>query len=86
MDNKDIAAKFDDINIHVDFLIESCQTLQKENTELSVKIKELEEQLDQKIKKEDVYVDRESIMNEQMDRLLSKLDGFSETKSGDEQI
>ncbi|WP_321491696.1 hypothetical protein [uncultured Desulfobacter sp.] len=86
MDNKDIAAKFDDINIHVDFLIESCQSLQNENTELLAKIKELEEQLDQKIKKEDVYIDRESTVNEQIDRLLSKLDGFSETTSGDEKL
>lgn len=86
MDNKDIAAKFDDINIHVDFLIESCQSLQKENTDLLMKIKELEEQLDQKIKKEDVYIDRESTVNEQIDRLLSKLDDFSEITSGDEKL
>lgn len=86
MDNKDIAAKFDDINIHVDFLIESCQSFQKENTDLLMKIKELEEQLDQKIKKEDVYIDRESTVNEQIDRLLSKLDDFSEITSGDEKL
>ena len=82
MNNEDIAAKFDDINIHVDFLIESCQSLQQENTELSVKIKELEDQLEQQIKKEDVYVGRESIMNEKINGLLSKLDGFSEAVSG----
>jgi len=82
LNNEDIAAKFDDINIHVDFLIESCQSLQKENAELSVKIRELEDQLEQKIKKEDVYVDRESMMNEKINGLLSKLDGFSETVSG----
>lgn len=82
MDNEDIAAKFDDINIHVDFLIESCQSFQKENAELSVKIKELEDQLEQKIKKEDGYVDRESMMNAKVDGLLSKLDGFSEIVSG----
>ncbi len=84
MNNEDIAAKFDDINIHVDFLIESCQSLQKENTALSVKIKELEEQLEQKIKKEDVYVNRESMVDEKINGLLSKLDGFSEIVSGGE--
>ncbi len=84
MNNEDIVAKFDDINIHVDFLIESCQSLQKENTALSVKIKELEEQLEQKIKKEDVYVDRESMVDEKINGLLSKLDGFSEIVSGGE--
>lgn len=82
MNNEDIAAKFDDINIHVDFLIESCQSLQKENTELSLKIKELEDQLEQKIRKEDIYVDREFMVNEKINGLLSKLDGFSGTVSG----
>ena len=81
MNNEDIAAKFDDINIHVDFLIESCQTLQKENQELSVKVRELEEQLEQKTQKEDVYVGRESMISEKISGLLSKLDGFSETVS-----
>lgn len=81
MNNEDIAAKFDDINIHVDFLIESCQSLQKENEELSSKIKELEGQLEQKTRKEDVYVDRESMISDKINGLLSKLDGFSETVS-----
>nr|WP_321404418.1 cell division protein ZapB [uncultured Desulfobacter sp.] len=81
MNNEDIAAKFDDINIHVDFLIESCQTLQKENQELSVRVRELEEQLEQKTQKEDVYVGRESMISEKISGLLSKLDGFSETVS-----
>lgn len=81
MNNEDIAAKFDDINIHVDFLIESCQSLQKENEELSVKIKELEGLLEQKIQKEDVYVGRESMISDKINGLLSKLDGFSETVS-----
>lgn len=81
MNNEDIAAKFDDINIHVDFLIESCQTLQKENQELSVKVRELEEQLERKTQKEDVYVGRESMISEKISGLLSKLDGFSETVS-----
>ena len=86
LDNVDIAAKFDDINIHVDFLIESCQSLQDENTELLLKIKAFEDQLEQKTKKEDVYVDRESMMNDKIDRLLSKLDGFSEAVSGDDKV
>jgi len=81
LNNEDIAAKFDDINIHVDFLIESCQTLQKENQELSVKVRELEEQLERKTQKEDVYVGRESMISEKISGLLSKLDGFSETVS-----
>jgi len=65
----------------VDFLIESCQTLQKENQELSVKVRELEEQLERKTQKEDVYVGRESMISEKISGLLSKLDGFSETVS-----
>jgi cell division septum initiation protein DivIVA len=81
LNNEDIAAKFDDINIHVDFLIESCQSLQKENEALSVKINELEEQLRQKTQNEDVYVGRESMISEKINGLLTKLDGFSETVS-----
>ncbi len=83
MGNEDITAKFDDINIRVDFLIESCQILEQENKKLSLQVKELESQLNQKVKKEDVYVGRESLIQEKINRLLLKLDGFSETTSGD---
>jgi hypothetical protein len=38
--------------------------------------------LEQKIKNEDVYVGRESMLDEKINGLLSKLDGFSETVSG----
>ena len=46
--SNEIKNKFDDIDGKIDFVIELCQTLQQENSELMLKIKDLETQLDKK--------------------------------------
>ncbi len=46
--NNEIKNKFDDIDGKIDFAIELCQTLQQENSDLMLKIEDLEMQLDKK--------------------------------------
>lgn len=75
--NDVIKNKFDDIDIKVDFLIELCQTLQIENSELSSQIKELETDLAQKNETEKLNSEQETLIQSKIDGLLSKLDSFS---------
>jgi len=75
--NEGIKNKFDDIEIRVDFLIEFCQSLQEENKTLASRVETLELELDEKTKTEEEYVDRESIVQNKMNGLLTKLDEFS---------
>ena len=77
MGNDVIKNKFDDIDIKVDFLIELCQTLQIENSELSSQIKELKTDLAKKNETEKLNFEQETLIQSKIDGLLSKLDSFS---------
>ena len=77
MGNDVIKNKFDDIDIKVDFLIELCQTLQIENSELSSKIIELETDLARKNETEKLNSEQDVLIQSKIDGLLTKLDSFS---------
>ena len=83
--NEFIKSKFDDIDTKVDFLIELCQTLQLENSELVSKIKLLEARLEEKKGAEELYSEQETLIQSKIDGLLSKLDGFSNNMKSDYQ-
>ncbi|MCP3941694.1 MAG: DUF904 domain-containing protein [Desulfobacteraceae bacterium] len=78
LDNEVTKNKFDDIDIKVDFLIELCQTLQIENSEMSSKIKELEADLAEKNETEELNSEQDVLIQSKIDGLLSKLDSFSD--------
>ena len=77
MGNDVIKNKFDDIDIKVDFLIELCQTLQIENSQLNSQIKELKTDLAKKNETEKLNFEQETLIQSKIDGLLSKLDSFS---------
>jgi regulator of replication initiation timing len=79
--NDVIKSKFDDIDIKVDFLIELCQTLQIENSELSSKIKDLETVLAKKNETEKMNSEQEALIESKINGLLTKLDSFSNNLS-----
>ena len=79
MDNELIDDKFDDIGEKVDFLIELCQTLQMENTELMAKVERLESELDKKNETEERHTEQQAVIRSKIDGLLSKLNNFSDT-------
>lgn len=85
MGNEFIKNKFDDIDNKIDFLIELCQTLQEENSELVSKIKHLEVLLAKKRGTEERYSEQEALVQSKIDGLLTKLDSFSNTMSKDYQ-
>ncbi len=78
MDNEFLEGKFNDIDEKVDFLIELCQTLQVENTELMSKVENLEAELDKKSETESRYAEQQAIIRAKIDGLLSKLNNFSD--------
>ncbi len=80
MDNEFLDGKFNDIDEKVDFLIELCQTLQVENTELMSKVKDLEAELDKKSEIEERYAEQQAVIRSKIDGLLSKLNNFSGTQ------
>ncbi len=85
MGNEFIKNTFDDIDTKVDFIIELCQTLQAENTELISKIKHLEINLNEKQDTEKLYSEQETLIKSKIDGLLTKLDSFSDNMSSDYQ-
>jgi len=72
-----IKKKFDDIDGKIDFLIELCDTLQLENKELTLKINDLETELEIKSQAEESFSEQETLIQSKIDGLLGKLNEFS---------
>lgn len=72
-----IKKKFDVIDGKIDFMIEFCHTLQSENSELILKIKALEAELDKKNKADRQFSEQEVLIQSKVDGLLKKLNYFS---------
>ncbi|MCP4673322.1 MAG: DUF904 domain-containing protein [Desulfobacula sp.] len=81
----EIKNKFDDIDGKIDFVIELCQALQQENSELILKIKDLETRLDKKNVMEEEFSEQEALIQSKIDGLLKKLNYFSNETPGDYQ-
>ncbi len=81
--SNEIKNKFDDIDGKIDFVIELCQTFQQENSELMLKIKDLETQLDKKNVVAEESFEQEALIQSKIDGLLKKLNYFSNGVSGD---
>jgi len=81
--NNDIKNKFDELYGKIDFVIEQCQTLQQENSELMSKIEVLESELDKKSVLEEQSSAQEALIQSKIDELVKKLNYFSNDLSGD---
>lgn len=77
MGNDQIHSKFDDIEKKVDTLLERCRSLQIENQDLSMRIKQLESDLEEKIQTEAHVSEQEAIIQSKIEGLLTKLDSFT---------
>jgi cell division septum initiation protein DivIVA len=83
--SNEIKNKFDDIDGKIDFVIELCQALQQENSELILKIKDLETRLDKKNVMEEEFSEQEALIKSKIDGLLNKLNYFSSEIPGNYQ-
>jgi hypothetical protein len=83
MGNDLIKKQFDDIDGKIDFMIELCQTLQLENKELILKIKDLETEIGTKNETEEQFSEQESLVQSKINGLLTKLDSFAKNSYGE---
>jgi len=83
MGNDTINKKFDDIDDKIDFMIEFCHELQKENKELVIKIKGLESELNVKNETEKQFSKQDVLIQSKIDGLLKKLNYFSNSSPGE---
>jgi hypothetical protein len=75
-----IQRKFDDIGNKVDQLLEVCRTLQTENQELILRIKQLESDLEESVQTEERFSEQEAVIQSKIDGLLTKLDSFTRSE------
>ena len=83
MDNEFLDDKFNDIEEKVDFLIELCQTLQIENSELMSKVKNFEVEFTKKNEVEELHAEQQAVIRSKIDGLLLKLNNFSDAPIGE---
>ncbi len=80
MGNDQIHSTFDEIDKKVDKLLERCRSLQLENQDLTLRIKHLESDLEQKIQTEAQTSEQEAVIQSKIDGLLTKLDSFIQSE------
>jgi len=78
LDNEFLKEKFDDIDGKIDFMIELCQSLQAENSQLISKVEYLKAELDNKNRTEDSLSEQQAMVRSKIDGLLEKLNSFSQ--------
>ncbi len=83
MDNDLIKNRFDDIDLKLDTMIESCLKLKKENIQLLSRIKEMEKELEAKKNAEKNLSEQDALIQSKIDGLLSKLDSFDSEQPSD---
>jgi len=83
LDNE-LIDRFDNINIKVNALIELCQSLQKEKSEMLSQIKEMEAALEKSSSEKQIFSETNTLIQSKMDQLLTKLDNFADDQLPDQ--
>ncbi len=78
MDNEQILRQFEQIEEKIVRLIDVCKAHESANSELSDKIRRLEEELQSKGKTETNYLQERDIIRSKIDSLLARLDDVAE--------
>ena len=81
MVSEEISQQFDLIEEKVEKLIKVCKSLEKTNVDLKNRIKDLEQELQDRDKAEKQHIEQRDLVREKIDRLMKKLENFSETES-----
>ncbi len=81
MVSEEISQQFDVIEDKVEKLIEVCKSLEATNSELEIRMKELEKELQEKNEEERQHVKQRDLVRGKIDGLLAKLNNFTEIES-----
>lgn len=81
MDDEAIVGQIDYIEEQVDFLIELCNSLKTENTELKGKIEVLEGDLQEKIQSETAFAEQKENIRGKIGGLMDRLNSYIDVDS-----
>ena len=84
METDEVMHQLDTLQEKVERLIEQCQALQRNNTDLHAKVQQLESELDQKTEAENQFLRQKTQIRSRIDDLLAKLNNAAETPSPEE--
>ncbi|MBA2882356.1 putative RNase H-like nuclease (RuvC/YqgF family) [Desulfosalsimonas propionicica] len=84
METDEVMHQLDTLQEKVEHLIEQCQALQRNNTDLQAKVQQLESELDQKTEAENQFLQQKTQIRSRIDDLLAKLNNAAETPSPEE--
>ncbi|MBS3809047.1 MAG: cell division protein ZapB [Desulfobacterales bacterium] len=77
--------QMDNLLQKVEDLIERCHTLERENSDLSGRVKQLESELEQKVEAENQFSRQKAQIRSKIDNLLAKIDNVvAENPAADE--
>jgi protein-arginine kinase activator protein McsA len=79
VDNDFVLKQFEEIELKVGNLVESCKTQAAANLELKNKIKNLEEEIQGKVEAERKYAEEKALIRSKIDGLLARLDEISDS-------
>ncbi len=78
METDEVMIQLDSLQEKVEHLIERCNTLERDNTDLSAKIRQLESELDQKTEAENQFIRQKTQIRSRIDSLLAKLNNAAQ--------
>ena len=78
MDNEHIIRQFEELEKKIEKLVEIRKTLEVSNSELSAKVKLLEEDLRAKIEAQENYTEEKARIRSKIDGLLARLEEVTE--------
>jgi chromosome segregation ATPase len=84
VETDEVMHQLDTLQEKVEHLIEQCQALQRNNTDLHAKVQQLESELDQKTEAENQFLQQKTQIRSRIDDLLAKLNNAAETPSPEE--
>lgn len=84
METDEVMHQLDTLQEKVEHLIEKCQVLQRNNTDLHAKVQQLESELDQKTEAENQFLRQKTQIRSRIDDLLAKLNNAAEISSPEE--
>jgi chaperonin cofactor prefoldin len=73
VETDDVMIQLDSLQEKIEHLIERCQILERDNTDLSTKVRQLESELDQKAEAENQFIKQKNQIRSRIDNLLAKI-------------
>jgi predicted nuclease with TOPRIM domain len=73
VETDDVMIQLDSLQEKIEHLIERCQILERDNTDLSAKVRQLESELAQKAEAENQFIKQKNQIRSRIDNLLAKI-------------